>query len=54
MNLCGVQVGLQHPFFLIAGARRRVEQGPRGTRGCDRGDAPLGNEPVARDTGVVS
>ena len=49
MNLCGFEMGLEHPFFLIAGALRRVEQGPRGTRGCDRGDAPKG-----RDTGAIA
>lgn len=49
MNLCGFQVRLEHPFFLIAGARRSAEQEPRDTRGCDRGDAPEG-----RDTGEVA
>ena len=42
MNLCGFEAGLDRPLFLIAGARRSAEQGPRGTRGCDRGDAPEG------------
>ena len=38
MNLCGFEVGLDRPFFLIAGRTRRAEQGPVGfMRGCDPG-----------------
>ena len=40
VNLCGFEVGLDHPFFLIAGAHRNAEQGPRRGRGCDRVEAP--------------
>ena len=40
MNLCGFEVGLDRPFFLIAGAHRNAEQGPRRRRGCDRVEAP--------------
>ncbi len=29
MKLCGFEVGLDKPFFLIAGRVRRAEQGPR-------------------------
>ena len=43
MNLCGFEVGLDRPFFLIAGAHRNAEQGPRvETRGCDRAEARTG------------
>ena len=42
MNLRAFEVGLEHPIFLIAGARWSAGQGPRGTRGCDRGDAQRG------------
>ena len=36
MKLCGFEAGLAHRLFVIAGRRRSAEQGPRGTRGCDR------------------
>ncbi len=29
MKLCGFEVGIDHPVFLIAGRVRRAEQGPR-------------------------
>ena len=29
MNLCGFEVGLDKPLFLIAGRTRKAEQGPR-------------------------
>ena len=29
MKLCGFEVGLDQPLFLIAGRTRRAEQGPR-------------------------
>jgi hypothetical protein len=40
MKLCGFDVGLDHPLFLIAGERWSAEQGP--LWGCDRGGAQLG------------
>jgi hypothetical protein len=44
MRLCGFEVGVDKPLFLIAGERRSAEQGPRGgfSRGCNRGDAHEG------------
>ena len=32
MKLCGFEVGLEHPLFIIAGEHRSAEQGP--LRGC--------------------
>jgi hypothetical protein len=40
VNLCGFEVGLDRPFFLIAGAHRNAEQGPRQRGVCDRVEAP--------------
>ncbi len=42
VKLCGFQVGLDWPVFLIAGAHRNAEQGPRQRRGCDRAEARRG------------
>ena len=30
MKLCGFEVGLEHPLFVIAGEYRSAEQGPLG------------------------
>ena len=37
MKLCGFEVGLDHPLFVIAGIVGAWSRGPA-QRGCDRGD----------------